>query len=189
MKWSVLKRTIVAGGSGIALAAVMGIVLHPKTYLSDDVVVALVSDQCPIAHEVVESALTFREVRQRVITIPIDDDLGTPSEFRGIACGIAVAHIREEAPWMAAVPRGWLCRQLVYYGARLHQEHFTGTPAYLVDGAPITLDALDEELSASGLRRTRGLIFPKDHPLLPNPEVDAMLFGTVSTVRGSDLGF
>lgn len=145
--------------------------MRPWSFIDDDMAVALVSENCSISHEVVGSAGAFPEVRQVVLTVPIDvDATAADSEFRAAACEDVVVHVRDRAPWLYLAPSDWLCEQLVYDAARVHREHFVGVPAYVTAGRPLGSEALDERLDYHALTRRRGLIVPADRVDAPaNP--------------------
>lgn len=154
-------RSVLGVAIGVTLAAAVGQLLRPWSFIDDDITVALVSADCSISHEVVQSVAVFPEARQAVMTVPIDTHADAGSEFRLAACGDALAHVRDRAPWLHLAPSEWLCDQLSYDAARVHREHFVGVPAYVREGEPLDETAFDEHLDEHGLVRRRGVIVPQ----------------------------
>jgi hypothetical protein len=173
---------------GVGMAWLTAITFRPFLFLGDNKVVAFVSEQCPIAQEVVQSASLIEEVRSHVVTISTDDpDAAEVSEFQNAACRVAAEHVRTEAPWFELVSDAWICRQLTFSAMQLSDdEHFVSTPTYLYNGRVLSGEDFDAFLTSKGLIRRRGQLFPKEasEESIANSSTQDIL----GTVRGSGLG-
>lgn len=169
-------------GIGVCAAWCSAYSVRSDVLLGEDVIVAVVSDQCPIARKVVDSVAAYPETQRYVVPIP-QGDL-RDERFHAKVCDLALDYVHERAVWTRPLPNQWLCERLAIHGQRL-AALATGTPVYLHAGKVFEdTQGLDHKLQEFGLRRQWGYLVPEDVLL----EEQDSAYSTL-TVRGSVIGF
>ncbi|MCX4243077.1 hypothetical protein [Paraliomyxa miuraensis] len=174
---SLLFAGLVGLCGGLALAWAF----RPEQHLPASSLTLLTGNWCARSQRLVQQIEQDPRLARRVSIL----DITEPGPHD---CGAAADAVLEQAPWLHVVSRGWICKRLARHAALLHEDHFTGLPAWLEGGRPIAAENEQAVLARFDLTLCPGPVLLDGEQTCPipeessNPSIDA-------AEHGQDIGF